>query len=131
MPNEAEIRTRRDMTSGADPSSVVFKHHRAGAAEIKVEQLTGGRLLHLAVAGCIFNNVLRLARDRSIEVHEASVRVSGDFNSDGDSTGIECSVDLVGDAAPAALTALAQAAFDDSTVVSVLRRGAEVRLITA
>ena len=131
MPNEAEIRTRRDMTSGTDPSSVVFKHHRAGTAEIKVEQLTGGRLLHLAVAGCIFNNVLRLARDRAIEVHDASVRVSGDFNSDGDSTGIECNVDLVGDAAPAALTALAQAAFDDSTVVSVLRRGAEVRLITA
>jgi len=119
------------MTSGADPSSVVFKHHRAGTAEIKVEQLTGGRLLHLAVAGCIFNNVLRLARDRAIEVHDASVRVSGDFTSDGDSTGIECSVDLVGDAAPAALTALAQAAFDDSTVVTVLRRGAEVRLTTA
>ena len=131
MPNEAEIRTRRDISTGADPSSVVFKHHRAGTAEIKVEQLTGGRLLHLAVAGCIFNNVLRLARDRGIEVHDAGVRVSGDFTSGGDSTGIECNVNLVGDAAPAALTALAQAAFDDSTVVSVLRRGAEVRLITA
>ena len=128
MPHEAEIRTARGRSDAIDPASIVVKHHRAGVAEIKASQLTGGRLLHLALAGCVFNNVLRIAGERGVEVRDASVRVSGDFTSDGNSTGVECSIDIDSNADPAVLRALAKDAFDDSTVGSVLRRGAKVEL---
>lgn len=128
MPHEAEIRTARGRTAVAEPPSILVAHHRAGTAEIKMAQMSGGSLLHLALAGCVFNNVLRMAGDRGISVDEASVRVSGGFTDDGSSTGVECHVDVLGDASPEELRELAQAAFDDSTVVAVLRQGAPVRL---
>jgi uncharacterized OsmC-like protein len=129
MPNEAVIRTAGDGESAQmEPGSMLIAHHRAGVAELKVERLSGGHLLHLALAGCVFNNVLRLARDKGIAVEEATVRVGGDFTDDGDSTGIECEVKVFGDASPEELQALAREAFDDSTVASVLRRGARVDL---
>jgi uncharacterized OsmC-like protein len=128
MPHEAEIRTARGRGAVAEPQSILVAHHRAGTAEIKMAEMSGGSLLHLALAGCVFNNVLRMAGDRAISVEEASVRVSGGFTDDGASTGVECHVDVLGDASTEELRELAQAAFDDSTVVAVLRHGAEVRL---
>ena len=128
MPHKAEIRTARERSSAASTKSIVVEHHRAGIAEIEVEMLSGGHLLHLALAGCVFNNVLRIAGDKGIEVDQASVQVDGDFTDDGHSTGMECRIDITGDAKPAELRALAQEAFDDSTVAAVLRNGARVEL---
>ncbi len=130
MPHEAEIRTvSADTEVAIDPNSIVVQHHRAGMAEIRLEQLTGGRLLHLALAGCVFNNVLRLARQKGISVDEASIRVSGDFTADGDSTGIDCEVKVLGGATPEQLRALAREAFDNSTVGVVLKRATKVELL--
>ena len=128
MPHEAEIRTARGRKAVAEPHSILVAHHRAGTAEVKMAQMSGGSLLHLALAGCVFNNVLRMAGDRGISVDEASVRVSGGFTDDGASTGVECHVDVLGDAPTEQLRALAQAAFDDSTVAAALRQGTVVRL---
>jgi hypothetical protein len=55
-----------------------------------------------------------------------SVAVDGDFTDAGDSTGITCSVDIAADATQEEIDSLARGAFDDSTVASVLRRGARV-----
>jgi uncharacterized OsmC-like protein len=126
--NEAEIRTVANRAAQAEPPSIVLKHHRAGTAEIRVKQLTGGNLLHLALAGCVFNNVFRLARRRRIALEDVSVWADGDFTEDGSSTGIECRVRISGNADQGALRAIAQEAFDDSTVASALRRGARVTL---
>jgi putative redox protein len=132
MPYEAEIRTFGDgVVAAIDPGSIVVKHHRAGVAEVKVERLTGGHLLHLALAGCVFNNVLRMARKRGISLRDASVRVQGEFTADGDSTGIECTVSISSDADAEHVRALAREAFDDSTVGSVLKRATKVELIEA
>jgi uncharacterized OsmC-like protein len=128
MPHEAEIRTARGRAAVAEPRSILVEHRRAGTAEIKMAQMSGGSLLHLALAGCVFNNVLRMAGDRGISVDEASVRVSGGFTDEGASTGVECRVDVLGDASAEELRKLAQAAFENSTVVAVLRQGAAVRL---
>ena len=130
MAHEAEIRTHHGTVEAAiEPESIVVRHHRVGVAEMKVTELTGGRLLHLALAGCVFNNVNRLARDRGIALTDASVRVSGDFTSDGASTGIDCTVDIKGDTESDELQKLAQDAFDDSTVVLVLKRATTVTLV--
>src|SRR5215472_9139714 len=128
MSHAAEIRTAHVRLNGVEPASIIVKHHRAGVAEMKVDELTGGRLLHLSLAGCVFNNVLRLAGERGVKVTETAVKVDGDFTPDGESTGIDCTIHIEGDAAKAALKKLAQDAFDDSTVASVLKRATRVTL---
>jgi uncharacterized OsmC-like protein len=128
MPYKAEIRTARESSGAVSPRSIVVEHHRAGTAAIEVEMLSGGHLLHLALAGCVFNNVLRIAGDKGIVVDQASVQVDGGFTEDGHSTGMECRIDVSGNAEPSALRALAREAFDDSTVGAVLRNGASVEL---
>src|SRR5690348_817130 len=120
MPHQAEIRISRALAAAAaDPGSVLVRHHRIPVAELCVSRLTGGSLLHLSLAGCVFGNVLRLADDRKIALRDASVTVEGDFTPDGNSTGIDCRIDLDAEADPAALRQLAQDAFDDSTVAAV------------
>src|SRR5579864_9566450 len=129
MPHEAVIRTAGDgVPAQVEPESILVAHHRAGVAELKMERMTGGHLLHLALAGCVFNNVLRLAKDKGISVEEASVRVDGGFTAEGDSTGITCDVKVFGDASPEQLRALAQEAFNESTVGVVLKRATTVDL---
>jgi uncharacterized OsmC-like protein len=133
MPHLAEIRT---VSGGAGriptaPASILVRHHRTEQAEIKMDGLSGGNLLHLALAGCVFNNVLRIAGETGIKVSEVSVVVDGDFTAAGDSTGIMCKVDIAADAPQETIDALAKEAFDDSTVASVLRRGARVEFAEA
>ena len=48
--------------------------------KVKIETLTGGHLLHLAVAGCLFNDILRVAAERGITVNEIEVSADGDFD---------------------------------------------------
>jgi hypothetical protein len=48
-----QIRKTEASPRAVDPGDVIFKHHRAEYAQVKIETLTGGHLLHLAVAGCL------------------------------------------------------------------------------
>jgi uncharacterized OsmC-like protein len=94
-----------------------------------IDVASGGHLLHLALAQCVFNNVLRIAQDRGLAVSDLGIVVDGDFNDAGTaSTGIDCSIDVAGAAERSDLTELARAAFDDSTVGAILRRGGTVEL---
>ena len=129
MAYEAEIRTAGGRIAEAGPPSIVVAHHRSGTAEIRLDDLSGGRLLHLALAGCVFNNVMRLAKERGIEVDEASVRVGGGFAEDGASTGMDVAIEVTGSAPDAVLRELAAAAYNDSTVVAALQRGTSVSLV--
>ena len=127
---QAEVRLAAD---GGDPAQgtqrVVIRHHRAARVAWSVDVASGGHMLHLALAQCVFNNVLRIARDRGLSLTDVSVTADGDFNPEGTaSTGIDCSIELSGDAEQSELVSLAEAAFGDSTVVAVLRRGASVEL---
>ena len=63
---EAQIGLTDPASDGADPAALVVAHHVADRAEIRAEALSGGHLLHLAVAGCLFNDILREARAREI-----------------------------------------------------------------
>ena len=128
MAYEAEIRTAEGRKAEASPPSIVISHHRSGTAEIKLDDLSGGRLLHLALAGCVFNNVIRMAKERGIEVDEAGVRVGGGFADDGASTGMDVSIELTGSAPDEVLHDLAVAAYENSTVVAALQRGTRVSL---
>jgi uncharacterized OsmC-like protein len=108
---------------------IIVHHHRTPRVEWSIDAATGGHVLHLALAQCVFNNVLRIARDRELSLTNVSVTADGDFNAEETaSTGIDCSIELSGDAEQSDLVTLAEAAFGDSTVAAVLRRGASVEL---
>jgi uncharacterized OsmC-like protein len=128
MSHAAEIRTTNRREDVVEPESIVVKHHRAGVAEMRVPQLSGGRLLHLSLAGCVFNNVLRMAVERGMHVRDVAVKVDGDFTADGASTGIDCTIHIDGESDKTALRKLARDAFDDSTVAAVLKRATRVSL---
>jgi hypothetical protein len=126
----ARVRIPAGEADPASPTSrIVVHHHRTPRAEWSIDVASGGHVLHLALAQCVFNNVLRIARDRGLVLNELSVAVDGDFNPEGTaSTGIDCSIELGGDAERSDLIGVGEAAFTDSTVVAVLRRGGTVEL---
>jgi hypothetical protein len=118
-----------DAEAPSATSHIVVRHHRTPRAEWSINLATGGHVLHLALAQCVFNNVLRIARDRGLVLTDLSVVADGDFNAEGTaSTGIECSIELGGNANRSDLLNVAEAAFKDSTVAAVLRRGGPVEL---
>jgi uncharacterized OsmC-like protein len=123
-----QIRKAEASHRAVDPSDVIFKHHRAGHAQVKIETLTGGHLLHLAVAGCLFNDILRVAAERGITVNEIEVSADGDF--DGEpavSTGISCSVRITGDAPEDDLRRLIRDCEQDASIGNTLQRSTQVR----
>lgn len=126
----ARVRRLADDAEPASPTSrVVVQHHRTARAEWSVDVASGGHILHLAVSQCVFNNVLRIAHDRGLQLSDMSVEAAGGFDAAGTaSTGIECSIELAGDADHSALIDIAAQAFRDSTVVAVLQRGGTVEL---
>jgi OsmC-like protein len=128
--HQAQVRLAAD---GGDPAQrterVVIRHHRAPRVAWSVDVATGGHMLHLALAQCVFNNVLRIAQDRGVTVSDVGVVTDGGFNADGTaSTGIECFIELAGTTDRSDLTSLAEEAFNGSSVVAILRRGGPVEL---
>lgn len=116
----------------ADPSdpgislgSVTVKHHRTPRAEITADVLSGGHVLHLAVAACLFNDILRLATERGIGLAQLRVSAGGGFDANG-STGVGFAVDIAGDVPDDQLRALVDEAERDATIPAALRRGTSV-----
>lgn len=58
----------RAATDAVPLSEVVLQHHRTDGIQIEAQPLSGGHLLHLAVAGCIFNDLYHLAAERGIRL---------------------------------------------------------------
>ncbi len=128
MGHRAEIRFPPESIGEAtDPASIIVSHHRVDRAELRAEFLSGGHLFHLALAGCVFNNIHRLAAERGIDISGARVIADGDFE-EGASGGISCEIELEGDASPHDLRRLASDAYDDSSIAAVIRNGARVEL---
>lgn len=126
MGYQAEIRYPPASTGEAtDPASLVVRHHRVDRAEIATEVLSGGHLFHLALAGCVFNNIHRLAGERGIEIASVRVIADGDFD-DGLSTEVSCQIELEGDKGPDALRQLAIDAYKDSSIGAAMRRSSNV-----
>jgi uncharacterized OsmC-like protein len=90
--------------------------------------LNGGQLLHLAVAGCVANDLYREAALRGIELTEVVVRAYGGFGGDPAlSTGIAYDVEVAGDAPEGALRALVDHVDAIAEIPGSLRQGTAVR----
>jgi uncharacterized OsmC-like protein len=86
----------------------------------------GGELLHLAVAGCISNDLFREARAGGIHLRRVHVTARGDFvGAPAVSSGIEYEVEVEGDADCERLEALV--AHVDAVAESRTRSGVERR----
>ena len=86
-------------TPQLEPPNFVYNHPRGGRFEYRINGLSGGHLLHLAVAGCVFNGIVRVARERGIVLTQAVVAADGGFNEEGTrSTGISYRIEVQGEA---------------------------------
>jgi len=92
----------------------------------------GGELLHLAVAGCVSNDLFREAAARGIVLTRVVVRAGGDFAGDpAVSTGVSYSVELEGDADDAALGELVALVDRIAEIPNSLRAGTPVSITGA
>jgi organic hydroperoxide reductase OsmC/OhrA len=127
---EVELRTVDGSTTAlgtAGPFTVVVdRPTEAGGGG---HGFNGGQLLHLAVAGCISNDLFREAAGRGITLRRVVVHVDGDY--DGDpavSTGIGYSVEVEGAAPEDDLRALVDHVDAIAEIPNSLRRGTSVTL---
>ena len=94
--------------------------------------LTAGRLLYLAIAGCVSNDLFREARAAGIALDRVRVLVRGDFSGDpAVSSEVEYDVDLEGAAPRSQLEALIERVDEIAEIPNSLRRGTAVRLGSA
>jgi uncharacterized OsmC-like protein len=89
----------------------------------------GGELLHLAVAGCVSNDLFREARSLGLRLTRVAVSAEGEFvGSPQTSSGIGYSVEVWGDAPAAALRELVARVDAIAEIPNSLRRGTAVQL---
>ena len=92
----------------------------------------GGELLHLAVGGCISNDLFREAALRGIRLTRVVVKVDGGYDgTPAVSTGISYSVEVEGDATEQELRALVDHVDAIAEIPGSLRKGTDVRLAAA
>jgi uncharacterized OsmC-like protein len=124
---DVEIRLADPSADGLDPERFVVAHHVADRAEIRAEVLSGGHLLHLAVAGCFFNDILRAASARGIAVTDLRISAAGGFDGEPlSSIGISYSIDITGDAPEDVLRRLVADCEAAAAIPITLRQGTEV-----
>jgi putative redox protein len=109
------------------PDGLVVEHHLVDRAQIDAAALSGGHLLHLAVAGCYFNDILRAAGARGIRITDLRVGASGGFEGDPLlSTGISYSIEIAGEATDAELSELVRDVEAAAAIPLTLRDGVSV-----
>jgi putative redox protein len=90
---------------------------------------SGGQLLHLAIAGCVSNDLFREAALRGIVLSRVVVHVDGGFSGNpAVSTGIPYDVEVTGDATEDALRRLVEHVDQVAEIPNSLRGGTPVRL---
>jgi putative redox protein len=90
---------------------------------------SGGQLLHLAVAGCVSNDLFREAAKRGIELTRVVITADGGYSGQpAVSTGISYSVEIEGLATEEELGALVQHVDEIAEIPNSLRVGTQVRL---
>ncbi|GGB89886.1 osmotically inducible protein C [Knoellia flava TL1] len=134
MDFEARVSTTGDTSVGeAAPVVVEFRNRHTGQHhELGLEEITGGHVLHLAIAACVSNDLFREGKARGIRLTTVRVTAGGGFEGHPcRSTGVHYAVELEGEATEADLRELLAHVEDVAEIPSVLRHGATVRLSSA
>lgn len=115
--------------SAVPTDGLLIRHHRAGAAEVSMAVPSGGHLLHLALATCVFNDLHGAAASRGITLGRVRVGADGGFDEAlTHSTGIVLDVEAEASAPPADLERLVRDVVEKAVIVAIVRASADVRL---
>ena len=131
---EASVTTADDGSiAESGPLVVQFRNARTGQRQqFSMTEFTGGHLLHLAVAGCVHNDLFREAATQGVTLTHVQVRADGAFHGDPcETTGIGYTIHVEGEASQSALDALVAHVERIAEVPSAIRLGGEVRLTSA
>jgi uncharacterized OsmC-like protein len=110
-----------------DGNAVQFPHRWTPEGVTVLADFTGAHLVHLAVAGCVLNDLYREAQALGIDLGGVRVTASGGFDTETwVSTGVTYRVDLDSAAPSADLDALLARVDRVAEIPRVLRAGAPV-----
>ncbi|MFG1677413.1 OsmC family protein [Micromonospora sp. NPDC049282] len=113
-------------SSAAD--AVRSPHHWTPEGVTVTADFTGAHLLHVAVAGCVLNDVYREAGELGIRIDGVRVTASGGFDPENwASTGITYQVELRSPAPADELDRLLERVDEVAEIPRALRAGAPVR----
>jgi hypothetical protein len=107
--------------------STQFPHRWTEQGVTVQATFTGAHLLHLAVAGCVLNDVHREAVELGVPVLGVRVVADGGFDPDWSSTGISYTVEIDSGAGPDELAALLRRVDEVAEIPRAVRAGTEVR----
>lgn len=114
-----------------EPAAVTLPHRWTPDGVTVTTAFTGAHLLHLAVAGCVLNDVHREAAALGVEVAGVRVVADGDFDTgDWRSTGVRYAVTVDGPADAGALAALLDRVDAVAEIPRALRQGAPVERVS-
>jgi uncharacterized OsmC-like protein len=118
-------------TMMADSVDAARFPHRWTPGGVTVEaDFTGAHLLHLAVAGCVLNDLYREAAALGIELNGARVIAAGGFDTTTwQSTGIDYSVEISSDAPAGQLARLLDVVDKVAEIPQAIRAGTTVRRV--
>lgn len=130
MDDRFEVRAAAGTMMSGSETAVRFPHRWTSGGVTVEAHFTGGHLLHLAVAGCVLNDLYREAAVLGIGLAGARVTAAGGFDpATWRSTGIGYSVEVSSDAPADQLDRLLEAVDRVAEIPGAIRAGAAVRRI--
>jgi hypothetical protein len=131
MDNRFEVTVGAGTMMSPSSTAVRFPHPWTDGGVTVEADFTGGHVLHLAVAGCVLNDVYREAVALGIEVKGVRVTAAGRFDTvTWQSTGIDYSVEVSSDAPADQLAHLLALVDQVAEIPQAIRAGATVRRVT-
>lgn len=114
-------------TFRSDRSDSVAFPHRWTPEGVSVEApFTGAHLLHVAVAGCVLNDLYREADALGLAIDGVRVTAEGGFDDGWRSTGIRYRVEVDSAAGPEDVAALVRRVDEVAEIPRAIRSGAQV-----
>ena len=115
----------------SEPEGIVRFPHRWSAEGVTVQgAFTGAHLLHLAIAGCVLNDLYREAAAVGVDLHGVRVSAGGRFDADTwTSTGITYSVEISSNASDDEIARLLATVDEVAEIPRAVRAGATVHRI--
>jgi uncharacterized OsmC-like protein len=131
MDNRFEVVVGAGTMMSGSATAVGFPHRWTPGGVTAEAGFTGGRLLHLAVAGCVLNDLYREAAALGIELKGVRVIAAGGFDTaTWRSTGIDYSVEVSSDAPADQLAHLLEVVDRVAEIPQAVRAGATVRRVS-
>ena len=128
MSSEFDVVVAAGSLRSADSAAVHMPHRWTDEGVTVESAFTGAHLLHLAIAGCVLNDLYREATPLGIELRGARVTAGGDLDRETwQSTGITYAIELDSDADPETLHALVTRVDDIAEIPKTLRQATQVR----